>query len=207
MAASLQAWSEVFRDETANTGVGAASDVIDSVIAAAAQGSGDNEVQAGINKSLGELKDVFTKLGSGDPGAIEEAHELEAKWAKEFKNACAAPKTFGSFWQAAHFDERKSYGTIHVEQFQLQNFQILQSDVSSLGEQRDRMVPLINAAKQTQTLDAVKALLTADIAYAKAIVDLSGTINDTMPAMIDAGLPDFSTEVQAASTALVVANQ
>ncbi|KAK1526038.1 uncharacterized protein CCOS01_08456 [Colletotrichum costaricense] len=103
-----------------------------------------------------------------------------------------------SKWQAAHYDNRASYGTISAAGFDIQLFQILQNDVSSLGDQRDKMVPLVKTAQQAQTLDSVQALLTADIAYAQAVVDLSNQISTKMTSMTDDGLKAKSVEVQAA---------
>jgi hypothetical protein len=109
-------------------------------------------------------------------------------------------------WQAANYNNRASYGTVSVMGFDLQLFQVLQNGISTLGNQRDQLTPLVKKAQQTKTLDDVKALLTADIAYAKAVVDLSTQISTKMTAMTDAGLPAKSAEVQAAYSMLVAAS-
>ncbi|RKU47709.1 hypothetical protein DL546_000073 [Coniochaeta pulveracea] len=109
-------------------------------------------------------------------------------------------------WQAAHYDDRASYGSISVAGFDLQLFQVLQNGISSLGDQRDKLTPLVKKAQASKTLDDVKALLTADIAYAKAVFDLSTQISSKMTAMTDAGLPTKSAEVQAAYSMLVAAS-
>ncbi|KAK1496409.1 hypothetical protein CCUS01_02756 [Colletotrichum cuscutae] len=103
-----------------------------------------------------------------------------------------------SKWQAAHYDNRASYGAISASGFDIQLFQILQNDVSSLGDQRDKMAPLVKTAQQAQTLDSVQTLLQADIAYAQAVVDLSSQITNKMTAMTNDGLQAKSAEVQAA---------
>ncbi|EPE33241.1 hypothetical protein GLAREA_06253 [Glarea lozoyensis ATCC 20868] len=111
-----------------------------------------------------------------------------------------------SKWQAAHYDNRDSYGTISAAGFDLSIFQILQNGISSLGDQRDKLVPLVSKAKQDNSLEAVKTLLTADIAYAKAVADLNSHISSNMKTMTDDGLPTRSTEVQAAYSTLVAAS-
>ncbi|KAH7113955.1 hypothetical protein B0J13DRAFT_631038 [Dactylonectria estremocensis] len=225
MASLLERWSDFFGvDGAANAGpsVGTASDVINSLMMSE-QGVGqdvevggtiDPEIQYEINKSQKEMKDVLTKLESGDPVADFGAQQLESKWVKDFKNACAEPKTFGSFvgveigkgtlfttgiqlvqnnliiqaqpatrgagaadprvttvlaiskaskilqgtldtwskWQAAHYNERGSLGTIPVEDLHIQLFEILQFHILDLAEQRDKMMPLVSTAKQAKTI-------------------------------------------------------
>ncbi|KAK3324948.1 hypothetical protein B0H66DRAFT_529002 [Apodospora peruviana] len=109
-------------------------------------------------------------------------------------------------WQAANYANRESYGNISVEGMDIQLFQVLQNKVASLGDQRDKLAPLLKTVQQTKTLDAVKALLTADIAYAQAVVDTSNQISAHMTAMTDAGLPTKAADVQAAYSILVAAN-
>ncbi|KAF4444409.1 hypothetical protein F53441_11134 [Fusarium austroafricanum] len=99
-------------------------------------------------------------------------------------------------WQAAHFSDRDSFGTITVENFPISIFQILQSDISTLGDQRDKMLPLVITIKKTQALSDIQALLTADIAYAQAVLSLSNQISSNMTALTAAGLPSKTTEIQ-----------
>jgi len=109
-------------------------------------------------------------------------------------------------WQAAHYDERGEYGAISAMGMDIQLFQIFQNQVVNLCDQRDKLAPLLKNAQQTKALDDVKALLTADIAYAQAVLDASNTITNQMSAMTAAGLPTNITDVQAACTTLVSAS-
>ncbi|KAF5005675.1 hypothetical protein FDECE_7909 [Fusarium decemcellulare] len=224
-------------------------------------GSINQEVQQGMDQSQQEMRDVVEKLEKGEPGAAEEAQQLQSRWATKFQDVWASAKTFGSFvgvemakgalfsagtemvkklltqpgadpandervkislaiaksakilqdaldtwtkWQAAHYEERDSYGSFKDRGLSVPIFVVLQSGISSLAQKRDEMAPLVNKVKQTKTLEAVKALLTADLAYAKAVIDMSNQISSGMTAMMDAGLPTKSAEVQAAYTNLVV---
>ncbi|KXH62342.1 hypothetical protein CNYM01_12660 [Colletotrichum nymphaeae SA-01] len=106
------------------------------------------------------------------------------------------------YWQAAHYDSRASYGVISVAGLDIQLFQILQSGFSGLDNQRYRLVPLVKLAQQVKTLDSVRALLAADIAYTRAVVDLSTNISTKMTLMTDNGLESKSAEVQAACSNL-----
>ncbi|KAK3312074.1 hypothetical protein B0H66DRAFT_525016 [Apodospora peruviana] len=111
-------------------------------------------------------------------------------------------------WQAAHYGDRENLGTIPIPGLEngMQLFEILQNRISSLSDQRDNLASLLNTVVQTKTLAAVKALLSADIAYAQAVVDVSNMINEQMGQMTDAGLPTMLAEAQGALSTLVAAN-
>ena len=111
-----------------------------------------------------------------------------------------------SNWQAAHYQHKKSYGEVVASGLPIQLFQVLQNAISSVGEVRDAMVPLQTKATNEKSLESAKALLTADIAYAKRVVDLADQIRTSMKSMIGDGLPDKHTELQAAYTILINAS-
>lgn len=109
-----------------------------------------------------------------------------------------------SQWLAAHYDDRASYGTVSADGVDIQLFQILQNYIGTVGDQRDKLVPLVNKVQKSKTLDDLKALLTGEIAYAKAVVDLSKNIDSKMTLMTKAGLDSKLADVQAAYASLVV---
>ncbi|KAH8898735.1 hypothetical protein GQ53DRAFT_359529 [Thozetella sp. PMI_491] len=111
-----------------------------------------------------------------------------------------------SKWQTAHYGDRESFGSVKASGIDIQIFQILQSGVANLGEKRDKMGTLVKQANKDKTLKSVTALLTADIDYAKSVVDLSLEISTSMTAMTNAGLPTKQAEVQAAYDMLMAAS-
>ena len=111
-----------------------------------------------------------------------------------------------SKWQAAHYNDRDSYGSVTVSGLSIQLFQVLQSAVAAAGEKRDKMVPLVTKAKTEKSVESVRALLAADIEYARGVVDLADQIGSKMTAMIDGGLPNKHADVQAAYDMLVAAS-
>ncbi|KAF3940982.1 hypothetical protein ABW19_dt0208590 [Dactylella cylindrospora] len=111
-----------------------------------------------------------------------------------------------SNWQGAHYNSREKYGDVVVSGLHIQLFQVLQSGIAEAGETRDKMAPLLTKAKNEKTLESAKALLTADIAYAKSVVDLADQIRSSMKSMLDAGLPGKYAELQSAYDMLVAAS-
>ncbi|KAH7178311.1 hypothetical protein DER46DRAFT_569955 [Fusarium sp. MPI-SDFR-AT-0072] len=109
-------------------------------------------------------------------------------------------------WQAFAYAQRDDFGQIEVEDLHTTRFEILQNQISDLSDQRDKMVPLLKAIKDTNAGSDVQALLVAEISYGQDIARLSDMISRQMSAMTNAGLPPKTNEVRSALAAFMEAD-